>query len=164
MKCHECGGTVCVTRKDYAYLESGLSNVIVRGLEVRRCKKCGNEDVVIPRMKQLHRVIAMALLGKKARFAPPEIRFLRKHLGWSQEDLARTFGVRSETVSRWETGAERMAPPADRLLRMVIVQGERVSTYSTSLLGQLDDERSEAMALSVKTNGSTWEPELAKRG
>lgn len=162
MKCHECGGAISVIRKDCAYLESGLANVIVRGIEVRRCRKCGNEDVVIPRMRQLHRVIAMSLLEKKARFAPPEIRFLRKHLGWSQEDFARTFGVRSETVSRWETGKERMSPPADRLLRMVIVQGERVSTYSTKLLGQLDDERSEAMALSVKTVGSTWEPEMAE--
>ena len=162
MKCHECGGPISVVRKDYAYLESGLSNILVRGVEVRRCRKCGNEDVAIPRIRQLHRAIALALLRKKARLAPPEVRFLRKHLGWSQEDFARTFGVRPETVSRWETGAERMSPPADRLLRMVIVQGERVSTYSTRLLEQLNDGSNEALALSVKAKGSTWKTEWAE--
>ena len=162
MKCHECGAPVEILRKDYPYVESGLPNIILRDLEIRRCKQCANEDIVIPRLEQLHRLIARELLAKKNRLAPPEVRFLRKHLGWSQEDFARTFGVRPETVSRWETGAERMSPPAERLLRLVVVQGDRIQAYSVEQLEGLDDKRNDELGVALRARGSTWEAELVE--
>ena len=45
---------------------------------------CGETEVVIPHIEALHRekeAIATALVVKRARLAPEEIRFLRKYLG-----------------------------------------------------------------------------------
>ena len=50
----------------------------------------------------------------------PEIRFLRKYLGWSTADFASRMGTARETVSRWESGAVPMGSQADRLLRLLV--------------------------------------------
>src|SRR5207248_8367211 len=102
MKCPECGeAEMKVVHRDYAYVESGLPNVVLLGLEFRTCPKCGEEERVIPRLAQLHRLIAERVAGKEARLPGAEIGFLRKHLGWSGEDFAGVLDVRPEPVSRW---------------------------------------------------------------
>lgn len=53
----------------------------------------------------LHQDIAQAILKKERTLRGAEIRFLRKHCGWSQEELASRLGVTEVTVSRWERGA-----------------------------------------------------------
>jgi DNA-binding transcriptional regulator YiaG len=67
----------------------------------------------------LHRAIAEILIGKTARLAGSEIRFLRRCLGLSETDLARRLGVTIETVSRWEHGSSGMRVSAERLLRVI---------------------------------------------
>ena len=48
--CINCGEQVIPERRNYPYTESGLLNVILQGTEVADCPKCGNSDVIIPRM------------------------------------------------------------------------------------------------------------------
>jgi putative zinc finger/helix-turn-helix YgiT family protein len=103
---------------DYAYpLEVPVT---LRGVRVASCPKCGEHEVDIPRVEELHRAIARAVIAKPQRLAPVEIRFLRKHLGLAAQDFARHVGTTPETVSRWEKGAKPMGQVADRLLRLMV--------------------------------------------
>ncbi len=137
MTCTVCGGPMKTRRENYRYESSGLSSVTLQGVEVSRCPKCGETEVAIPAIEQLHRAIAGALIRKRARLAPPEIKFLRKSLGWSGADFALRMGTTPETVSRWEHGKMPMGPAAERLLRLMIAKEAPVADYTVDVLAQL---------------------------
>lgn len=121
MKCLQCESPIVPRRENHHYKASGLEGVTLVGVEVSRCSRCGAWEVSIPRIESLHRAIGLALVRKPTPLAGPEIRFLRKHLGWSGADFSVYMGVTAETVSRWENGRLKMGPPADRLLRMLVM-------------------------------------------
>lgn len=121
MNCFDCGETMESRHQNYKYTESGLSNVTLADVEVRQCPRCGYDEVVIPRMAQLHRNLAEAVARRPGRLVPEEIRFLRQFLGWSGIEFARAFGVAPETVSRWENGPGTPSPVAEKLLRVLAI-------------------------------------------
>jgi len=136
MKCLTCGHEMTSRRENHHYKESGLKNVVLVNVEVRACPNCGAREVVIPRMDELHRVIAHAVTTKEAKLGGEQIRFLRKYLGWSGSDLAAYMAVQPETVSRWESGSQEMGPVADRLLRLLVSNREPVTQYPIDLFRQ----------------------------
>jgi putative zinc finger/helix-turn-helix YgiT family protein len=140
MTCPACGTAMKVQRENYRYDASGLPNITLKGVEVRRCPECGDIEVAIPAIEGLHRAIAGALIRKRARLAGLEIRFLRKYLGWSGVDFAKRMGTAPETVSRWEHGTAAMGAPADRLLRLMVAREAPVSDYTVDVLAQLADD------------------------
>lgn len=71
MKCTACGSEMATRRENYRYAASGLP-VTLRTVEVRRCPKCGETGVVIPRIADLHRALALALIHKPAWAAPTD--------------------------------------------------------------------------------------------
>src|SRR5215203_2238863 len=99
-KCRTCGKTEMTARTEtYLYTESGLPNVVLVGVEVRRCSSCGHHELVLPRIAELHRTITHAIIRKPFRLSGLEVRYLRKYLGWSGVDFARHVGVDPSTVS-----------------------------------------------------------------
>ena len=100
IKCLQCGSKMNRSIEPYRY-GRGL-NVILSSVEVRRCPDCGEDEVVIPQVEQLHEAIARAVARKPSSLQPEEIRFLRTFLGYSSVDFANLMGVKPETVSRWE--------------------------------------------------------------
>ena len=58
MMCMRCGAAITVARENFLYTASGLPNVTLVGVEVRRCPSCGEFEVAIPRIEDLHRTIA----------------------------------------------------------------------------------------------------------
>lgn len=141
MKCDECGGRVTTERNAVRRYEiGGLPHIELHGVEVSRCEACGKEDIAIPRIEQLHRVIAATMVKQRRMLAPVEIRFLRKHIGLSGADFAQRMGVSRETVSRWETGANAMGAVADRLLRLLVLTLQPTENYVVDdLLRELND-------------------------
>ncbi|MBC7898325.1 MAG: helix-turn-helix domain-containing protein [Cytophagaceae bacterium] len=122
------------------YDVGGLPHVELHGVEVSKCTACGVETVAIPRVGQLHRVLAQGFVTQHRMLAPVEVRFLRKHMGLSSADFAQRMGVARETVSRWETGAAPMGAVADRLLRLLVVTHEPSESYVVDdLLRDLND-------------------------
>ena len=95
---------------DVKYDACGLPGVTLVDVEVSRCGHCGQYEVAIPRIDELHRAMATALARKAARLTPAEIRFLRTTLGWSGRELADHMGAAPETVSR----GNMARPPWDR--------------------------------------------------
>jgi hypothetical protein len=58
-KCRLCGkAELTSTTENHRYTECGLPNVVLVGVEVRRCVACGHHELVLPRVTELHRVIA----------------------------------------------------------------------------------------------------------
>lgn len=157
MKCVECGNPLVMSRENRRYAAGGLPQVVLVGVEVRRCPECGAEEMAIPRIEELHRVIAQAFLRKPTRLAGSEIRFLRKYLGWSGTDFASRMGTARETVSRWERGALPIGTQADRLLRLLVATSVPVKDYSPDELTHIKERRTPTPArLSLTADREGW--------
>jgi putative transcriptional regulator len=156
MTCHACGGRMTAHRRTHPYTESGLPNVVLHDIEVRRCTACAEEDLVLPRLAQLHRLIAHTLATKPSRLRPEEVRFLRKHIGWSGVEFAKHMGVTPSQVSRWENG-DPMSAQADRLVRALWAMTPQVRSYplELELFADLSDE-SEPVHIDLAPSKDGW--------
>ena len=154
-ECTNCGEWVTPERRDYRDEESGLSNVILQGVEVADCPNCGNSDVIIPRMAKIHRAIAQALANSPARLTGEQLRFLRKHLGLSGEQLGRYLHTDRTKISKWERGEDRIGPATDRLVRLLAAALDSELRPGVSAvaehLPQISDESGKAWELHVDT-------------
>lgn len=120
MRCLDCGTRMRARRNQTVpYPESGIPDLWLRGITVYRCRKCGAELPEFPNPRHLHRGIADWLAQKLFPLTGPEFRFLRKQMALSAREVAEIVGVRRESVTRWETGAEPIGTPSDRLIRLV---------------------------------------------
>jgi putative zinc finger/helix-turn-helix YgiT family protein len=157
-KCRTCGKAEMAARKEtYLYTESGLPNIVLVGVEVRRCPSCGYHELVLPRVTELHRTIAHAVIHKRARLSGPEVRFLRKYLGWSGADFARHVGVDPSTVSNWENDKDPIGPASDRLLRLMVAHGAPVEEYALEELTKIENERTPPVEVRVAPKARGWE-------
>lgn len=160
MKCLQCEGTMTSRRETYDYGSCGLP-VTLDGVRVARCGSCGEHEVSLPGIEELHRLIARAVMRKRHGLSGPEVRFLRKWLGWSGKGFAEVMGVTPETVSRWEAGSLRIGPQAERLLRLLVATQEPRDDDPSTWLRELKSDVSEPERLSVKTGRKGWRVERA---
>lgn len=117
--CPNCGSKNIEKRtEDYLYKESGLDNVSLGGITVYKCKDCNEIMPEIPRIEDLHKIIALRIIETNEPLTGKEIRFLRKDMGLSSVELAKQFGVSKVTVSRWENDAEKIGSANDKLIRL----------------------------------------------
>lgn len=155
VRCIQCGGKLTTKRENYRYAACGLPNVTLIGVEVRRCSKCGDHEVVIPRIEELHRVLAAAVVRQATRLTKDEIRFLRKYLGYSGVDFAKVIGVAPETISRWENGKEKIGTSAEKLIRMLVVHTQPTRSYPIETLATITEERT-PKPLGLRPKGNGW--------
>lgn len=123
--CESCAGSITVrkTTKDrpYHYTISGLDNVFLVGIDVEECEACKIQEPIIPKLPELHQIIAKELLRKEELLAGNEIRFLRKNAGIPAKRFAALIQQSPEHLSRVENGkTENLGPTADKLARAVI--------------------------------------------
>ena len=144
-------------RENYRYDAVGLPGITLKDIKVSRCPKCGEYEVAIPQIEDLHRLIARAVIAKRERLTPEEIRFLRKFLGWSGADFGAHMGTTPETVSRWENGGTPMGVTADRLLRLMVAAGQPKTDYSLETLKLVARLNPKPLRLGVKISGGHWE-------
>ncbi len=135
VECSECGAAMTINFE--TKLHRCAVPVVLKGIEVRRCPACGVEDVVYPRPALLQKRIAETFAVARGRLGPGELKYLRHYLGLSSVQLAETFGVAPETVSRWEskTKPQRMGSTAEKLLRVLVlgsVSVEQLRTMASS--------------------------------
>jgi DNA-binding transcriptional regulator YiaG len=106
---------------------------------------------------ELHRTIALAVIHKRTRLSGPEVRFLRKHLGWSGADFARHVGAEPSTVSNWETDKSPIGPASDRLLRLMVAHGSPVNEYALDELTKIENEPTPPIEVRVSPKARGWE-------
>jgi putative zinc finger/helix-turn-helix YgiT family protein len=157
MKCLQCGGDMTSGPEDVEYGDSGLPNVTLLGVGVSRCSVCGEFEVEIPRIEELHRAIALAVASTRARLSGIEVKFLRKYLGYSSKDFASTIGVSQETVSRWENDKETIGPLADRLLRLMVFRQRPLDEYPTEKLADVAQEPPRKPKIYVRSIKDIWQ-------
>ena len=163
-RCGECGGTVRVEKNAVRrYDLGGLPHVELHGVEVARCGACGAEELGIPRIEQLHRVLATHLINQPRLLAPVEVRFLRKHIGLSAADFATCMGVSRETVSRWQTGKKPLGAQADRLVRLLVATSTPITDYTAKdALAAIDSSRpapKRPARLALRASPDGWRPD-----
>lgn len=153
--CMQCGAEMHSAIENYRGRadEFGL-DVVLCGIEVRRCPECGEDEIVIPQMDDLMRVLTHAVAKKPSRLLPTEVRFLRKSLGWSGRELADRMAVDKATVSRWETGAQPMSTTAERFLRVLALTDEPITDYS--MLEQMGTEEAVGVDLFRLSHDNGW--------
>ena len=161
MTCIQCSGKLTTKRENYRYAACGLPNVTLVGVEVRRCAKCGEHEVIIPRVEELHRFLAATVARQGSRLSKDEIRFLRKFLGYSGADFAKLISVTPETVSRWENGRERITPSTEKLIRMLVVYKQPIRDYPIETLSMISDARP-PRPLRVRSKGNSWVEQALK--
>ncbi len=166
MKC-ECGPEMKSRKENYRYTESGLDNVILLGVEVRRCPSCGLSEVVLPRLEELHRTITRTVATGSSPLRPQEIRFLRKYLGYSGADFARVIGVSPETLSRWENGKAEPSRMVDLLLRYMALTRDPLTDYppvAPSVVEELPkqiDRKASTPSFQLRETGNHWRAQPA---
>lgn len=154
--CANCGRPVTAAPANYRYSECGLPNVILQGVTLAACRKCGHENVSIPRPAKVHRAIARALANSPARLTGAELRFLRKHLGLNGAGFARFLHTDKTKISKWETGQDRIGPATDRLVRLLVVALDKdLAPHAAAVAGHLPRIADEP--------GSEWELHLDAR-
>jgi putative transcriptional regulator len=125
MKCERCGKAATVRKgQTYQYVESGLDNVYLENIEVRACKSCGDRSPRIASINKLHDTIARALVLKPYPLSGRDIRFLRQHLGLKAREWAALMPVDVTTLSRWESGEQKIGPQSDSLIRLLYIRFE----------------------------------------
>ncbi|MBT3328096.1 MAG: type II toxin-antitoxin system MqsA family antitoxin [Gemmatimonadales bacterium] len=157
MNCIMCGSDgMHQQRRNVPY--RSLRGTVLVGVKVWECAECGEQEVVIPAINELDRVLARAVANKPGRLTSDEVRFLRKHLGWSGADFAGHFGVQPETVSRWENGTE-MGPQAERLLRVCVTRLEPIDDYLSleRLLNRQTEQETLTKPIRVQHRDNQWE-------
>lgn len=141
MNCTACGQILKPTNiENYHYSECGLNNVFLKKIPALACKACGDFEVQVPNISDLHSAIAMDVASQPEKLKSDEIRFLRVHLGLSGVQLAQVLSVEPETVSRWENGRAEMKLTNERFLRILILSKagpfrnyDELSTFGTSV-------------------------------
>jgi putative zinc finger/helix-turn-helix YgiT family protein len=159
--CTACGASTKTNRENFRYDAVGLPGITLKDVEVSRCPRCGEYEVAIPNIEELHRAIAYAIIAKPERLTPAEIRFLRKYLGWSGVDFAAHIGSTPETVSRWEHGNASMGVTADRLLRLMVASRQPKADYSLETLRIVARSQPKPIRLNVAVADGHWRAQAA---
>ena len=138
-RCSNCGAEARVVRGAHHFKEIALKNVTLMGVKLIQCPTCGNEDVVIPRVNEVMRVLAMAVVNKPYRLAGHEVRFLRKFLGMTGEEFARLLHVEKTTLSKWENDDPPIGQQSDLLVRSVaLALGEGLQGRQAEVVRQFE--------------------------
>ena len=96
---------------------------MLMNLPMYKCPDCGETEVEIPRMEELHCLIGLLLLHLPIRFGAAEVKYLRKHMGYTQDELASYLGVTRASVARWEEpGGRTIRIEMDKSLRLLYVR------------------------------------------
>lgn len=130
MKCETCGVEMVERRATaetpYAYTLTGMP-VYLSGIRLRKCGVCGEEMPIIPRIEELHDVIAEMVVKKAGFLTGNEIRFLRKHAGYPAKEFAELVRIDPSYLSRVENGhTASLGAQADMLARAVIIATTRL--------------------------------------
>lgn len=95
----------------------GLSNLVLNNISALVCPNGDNTALVEgAALDEAERQLVEGLAGHRS-LEGQELRFLRKHLELTQAQLAQWLGVDRVTITRWETGEQRVSLAAARAVQ-----------------------------------------------
>lgn len=129
MKCMICGHEMLPPEKGNRQYLCGL-NVTLHGVPVSKCSNCEEEEVEIPEIAKLNRLLARFISSQTERLTAKEFRFLRKELGYSKEDFAKKINIPCSEIAAWENDNGSIPLQFELLLRLQSLLGEPIERYS----------------------------------
>ena len=161
MRCG-CGEQTTVIRGDYLFVESGLSNVTLHGVELLKCDECGSLTPVLSEINKLMQVIAEALVLKPSQLTGKEVRYLRKYIGFTGEQFGKKLGLTKEHVSRMENEKYPVGTQTDRLIRYVAISASsNLESQMERLFDRLEAIKDEKLQARIEINPATGSVEYA---
>jgi DNA-binding transcriptional regulator YiaG len=157
MKCLACGTPVIektATLQDpYRYDLSGLEDTYLIGITIQFCPGCKVESPIIPRILELHNVIARSIADKPSLLNGDELRFLRKWAGLPAKQFAALLGIDASHLSRAENGkTKHLGAPADKLARAVAMAANE-KEFTKNILLNIAEQKIQAKK-GTKKSGS----------
>lgn len=141
MKCDVCEAEMTLKRPEFFhYTESGLPNVYLSGIEVEECPNGHGPAPRLPRVLELHEVLAEAICLKPSPLTGAEARFLRKELGMKAKDWAAYLHIDVATLSRWENDGQASSLTLDVFARssyLLLRAAQKNQSPRTDLLEKL---------------------------
>lgn len=123
MQCSNCGHDKAQVKiGNYRFDECGLDNVVLKGIEIIKCPKCGNIDPIIPRPVVIMRILAQGVISKKSPLTGKEVRFLRNYLQMTAIQFSSFLHTNKTTLSKWETRGTKIGQKTDLLIRLLALQ------------------------------------------
>ncbi|WP_454917093.1 helix-turn-helix domain-containing protein [Xanthobacter sediminis] len=149
----------------YHYTECGLDNIYLAN-GFRKETYDGEEYVSIENVDGLWKAIGFSLLRRSNLLEPKEIRFLRRHIGMTQAELAQMLRVDAQTVARWEKGQTEIQGPADMAIRVLMLassvmqpEGGEVLSHMAEFMQKLTSKDAEVPGRAVfSQEGNVWHP------
>ena len=101
----------------------------------------------------LHLAMARALVTRPSPISPRALRFLRGWMALGQAGLAALLGTTEQTFARWEKGTTQFSPPAQRLMRLLVLEqlGDAVPVRAT--LARVGDQGEQPLRLRRTSRG-----------
>jgi YgiT-type zinc finger domain-containing protein len=87
-----------------------MKRVVVHNMPALVCTKCGSVNLYGGILDQIALLLAVSILQQQE-LDRGEVRYLRKLIGDTQEELAERLGVARATVNRWENNPESVKGP-----------------------------------------------------
>jgi transcriptional regulator with XRE-family HTH domain len=106
-------------REPYHYVQCGLPNVWLVGVEYSAATDDAEQAVGIPCLPALLDALAKTVAEKPAALTADELRFLRKRMRYASKDFATVVGLSPEQYSRIENGPAAITPMLDKLVRFL---------------------------------------------
>jgi putative zinc finger/helix-turn-helix YgiT family protein len=159
--CFNCRHKMRTRRENVPFL--GLPGVVLVGVSVSRCPSCGEYEVAIPNIEELHRVLALRVVEESGRLTSAELKFLRTVLDYTSAEFARLVGASPVTVSRWEHDVQPIGHHADTLVRALVLL-RLGAGFSREQIGKLaraaaPARRSRAARpIAMKSAANKWKP------
>lgn len=103
------------------YTASGLDDVyLVSGW--KRIETPYGDGISIKDVDGLHRAIGLNLVCQRKALSGPEVRFLRKEMELTQDELGERVCKSGQQIARWEKGQAEISGSAELLLRVLYLQ------------------------------------------
>jgi len=118
LRCSNCGNADFEPRRinyDVGPL-LGMTEVLVENYPALVCPKCKAVSHVGEVLNEVEMTLAAFIL-QKGTIDQMEVRYLRKLLGYTQDEFAQKLGVERITVSRWENSEAPVSGPQALALR-----------------------------------------------
>ena len=113
------------------------------------CDACGERFTTSEDLGSFDDAVALAVAD--ARITTPDaVRYLRKALGMTGQELADLLGVRKESISRWENGKREIDLATFALLRQLVVERRAKERPLVDFLRRLHHPHRIAKTVTVK--------------
>lgn len=126
----------CKKPEPLHYTRCGLDNVwLLNGFE--REEHDGDQYVSVQNVEGLWKTIGISLATEQSQLSPQEVKFLRRHMHLTQDELAKRLGVDVQTVARWEKEQTQIPGPADLAIRTLFLTSPRAQPEGAEIITKL---------------------------